>query len=226
MKPFSRIAIAAVALMGAVTLAAADTPPVLNKLEVQKLVAAGTPVASLRLAAHFKAVAARYDEDARQYRAAATAFRANANRSATTAALPWERRSALATEWAAAARELATYHVSLASGRAAIVPRGAAELQAGRGATEPTADELHKLALTARSRTDHLELEEYYQVVARRKAAEADYHVRMATGFAAGARNGICDAAATRERLARVARKAAKTALEAAGRHRVLATVA
>ena len=227
MKPFSQVAIAAVVLLMSATLAAADTPLLLNKLEVQKLVAAGSAVANLRLAAHFKAVADRYDEDAAHYRAAATVFKANANRSAATnAALSWERQSARATEWGAAARAVATYHASVASGTAAVVPRGAAELQAGRGAPEPTAEQLHKLALTARTRTDHLELEEYYQVVARKKAAEADHHLRMATGFAAGVRHGTYDAAVTRERLARLARTAARTAEEAASRHRVLATVA
>lgn len=227
MKPFSRIGIAAVALLGAATLAVADTPPELNKLEVQRLVTAGSPVANLRLAAHFDSVAARYDEEAARYKAAAVVFRANANRPAwTSGAARWERRSVIATEWAVAARELARYHHSLASGRAAIVPRGAAELQAGRGAPEPTADQLHKLALTARKRTDHLELQEYYELVARKKTAEAEHHLRMAAAYVAGVRNGICDPAVTRERLARLARKAAKTAAEAARRHEVLAAVA
>ena len=227
MKAFSRVAIAAVALIGAATLAAADTPPVLHKLEVQKLVAAESPIANLTLAAHFNAVAARYDEEAVRYRAAATVFRANANRSTVThAGIRWERHSVIATEWAAAAHELAKYHVNLAAGRSAIVPRGAGELQAGRGAPEPTAEQLHKLALLARTRTDHLELEEYYRVVAGKKAAEAEHHVRMAAGYVAGVRNGTHDPAVTRERLARLARKAAKTALEAANRHRIRAPVA
>ena len=227
MKAFSRVAIAAVALVSAATLAAADTPPVLNKLAVQKLVGAGSPIANLTLAAHFTAVAAQYDEDAARYRAAAAVFRANANRSAvTTAAISYEHQSVLAAEWAAAARELAKYHVSLAEGRRASVPRGAAELQAGRGAPEPTAEQLHTLALLARTRTDHLELEEYYRVTAAKKEAEADHHLRMAAGYVAGARNGTHDPAVTRERLARLARKAAKTALEAASRHQILAAVA
>jgi hypothetical protein len=228
MKRFYVVVIAAVAFAGAASVAAAQTSSsVLNKLEVQKLVAAGLPVADLRLAAHFNAVAARYDEEAARYRAAAAVFTANANRSAATnAASSCERWSANAAEWAAAARELAKYHVRLASGRTAIVPRGAAELHAGRGAPEPTAEQLHKLALTARTRTDHLELEEYYAIVATKKAAEADRHLRMATGYVAGVRNGTYDPAVTRDRLARLARKAAKTATEAANRHRILATVA
>ena len=227
MKPLYRVAAATVVLLGAAAVASAAIPPLLNKLEVQKFVTAETPVANLRLAAHFTTLATRYEEDAARHKAAAVVFRANANRSGSTnAGLTCARWSADATKWAAAARELATYHVHRASGQPAIRPRGGAELQAGRGAPEPTAEQLHKLALTARTRLDHLELQEYYEVVARAKTAEADHHLRMAVGYVAGVRNGVSAAAPTRERLARLARRAAKMATEAANRHRVLATVA
>ena len=227
MKPLYRVAVAAVVLLGAATVASAAIPPLLNKLEVQKFVAADTTVANLRLAAHFTTLAARYEEDAARHKAAAVVFRANANRSATTnAALTCERRSSEATQWAAVARELATYHVRRASGQPATRPRGGAELQAGHGAPEPTAEQLHKLALTARTRVDHLELQEYYEIVARTKTAEANHHLRMAAGYVAGVRNGVSTASVTRERLARLARRAAQTAAEAANRHRILATVA
>ena len=227
MKPLYRVAVAAVVLLGAATVASAAIPPLLNKLEVQKFVTADTPVANLRLAAHFATLAARYEEDAARHKAAADVFRANANKSVTmNAGITFARLSSDATEWALAARELATYHVHRASGQPAIRPRGGAELQAGRGAPEPTAEQLHKLALTARTRLDHLELQEYYQVVARTKTAEAAYHLRMAAGYVAGVRNGVSAVAVTREGLARLARRAAQTATEAANRHRVLATVA
>jgi hypothetical protein len=229
MKPFIRlVAVTAVALVGTATLAAAaETPYLLNKLELQKRVAAETPIANLRLAVHFKALAADYDAEAARSRAAAAVFTATANRSVTTnAGRHYAAQSVRASEWAAAARELAAYHLSLAAGRAAVVPRGAGALHAGRGAPEPTAEQLHQLALRARTRTDHLELQEYYEVVARKKTAEAERHVRMAMGYLAGVRNGLCDQAATRDRLAGLARKAARTATEAANRHRVLATVA
>jgi hypothetical protein len=154
-------------------------------------------------------------------------FSANAHRSvAPNAADHWERAAADAISWARAAREAARYHVAIAAGRDPIVPRGAAELRGGRGAPEPTADQLHRLALTARTRTDHLALQEYYAGVARKKGAEADHHARVAAGYRAGVRNGRYDTAAAYERLAARARKAAKTATEAANRHRQLATVA
>ena len=229
MTSFTRVvAVTAVALVGAATIAAAaETPYLLNKLELQKRVAAGTPIANLRLAVHFKALAAQYDAEAARSSAAATVFTATANRSVTTnAGSHYARQSVRVSEWAAAARELAAYHLSLAAGRGAVVPRGAGVLHAGRGAPEPTAEQLHQLALTARTRTDHLELQEYYEIVARTKTAEAERHARLASGYVAGFRNGLCDQAVTRDRLAGLARKAAKTATEAANRHRVLATVA
>ena len=45
-------------------------------------------------------------------------------------------------------------------------------LQGGYGAPEPTVDQLHKLALTARTRGDHLVLREHYATVAKKRAAE------------------------------------------------------
>ena len=61
MKPLSRIVMAAAVFTGIATCAAAATPSaVLNRLEVQRLVAAETPVANLRLAAHFNALADQF----------------------------------------------------------------------------------------------------------------------------------------------------------------------
>ena len=163
MKAIFRLAVAAIASIAVASVAAAQQPSaVLNSLEVQKFVAADTPIANLRLAAHFNAVAARDMKDAARHKTLATVYVANAHRSvATSAGRHSERQAAIATEWAAAARALAAYHVDLARGRTPFVPTGAAELQAGRGAPEPTAEQLHKMALSARTRTDHLALQEY-----------------------------------------------------------------
>lgn len=228
MKALFRLTVAAIASIAVATVAAAQQPSaVLNSLEVQKFVAADTPIANLRLAVHFNAVAARYLTDADRHKALATAYIANAHRSvATSAGRHSERQAAIATERAAAAHALAAYHVDLARGRLPAVPKGAAALQAGRGAPEPTAEQLHKLALSARTRTDHLALQEYYMNVAGKRAAEADEHLRIATGYRAAVRKGVWDPATTRERLARLARKAATRATEAANRHRQLATIA
>lgn len=228
MKAIFRLAVAAIASIAVATVAAAQHPSaVLNSLEVQKFVAADTPIANLRLAVHFNAVAARFVTDAERHKAIGTVYVATAQRSlATSIGRHSERQAAIATEWAAAAHALAAYHVDLARGRMPGVPKGAAELQAGRGAPEPTAEQLHKLALSARTRTDHLALQEYYMNVAGKRAAEAEEHLRIATGYRAVIWKGAWDPAATRQRLARLARQAATRATEAANRHRQLATIA
>lgn len=228
MKRFSRVAIAAVALVGIAGPAAADTPSnVFHKLAVQKLVASETPMANLALAAHFRAVADRYVEEAARHRATAAVYAVHLNRAvATSAASHCDREAALAMRWAAEARELAAYHVDHAAGRPAVLPMGATELWAGRGAPDPTPDQLHKLALLARTRSDHLELAEYYTTVAKKKASIADDRRRMAAAYRAGTRNGLLDVAFTWDRLARLATEAARAAEEAANRHKQLATIA
>jgi len=228
MNRFSCVAVAIVALVGMTSIAAADTPSIVfHKLAVQKLVAAETPVANLALAAHFRAVADRYLAEAVRHRAMAAAYTIHPNRTAaTSAAIHCEREAALATGWAAEARELAAYHVDHAAGRPAVLPIGATELWGGRGAPEPTPDQLHKLALLARTRSDHLVLAEYYTTVAGKKTAVAEGYRRMARAYRVGIRNGLLDAAFTWDQLARLASKEARRAEEAANRHQQLATIA
>jgi hypothetical protein len=209
-------------------LAAAQTTPpgLLNKLEVQKLIAADTPDANTALAAHFTALADRYAADAASHKAMGQAYKANANRSAvTSAAAHCERLAALATESAAAARDMAQYHRDLAGGKGAVPPKGAAALQGGKGAPEPTADQLHHLAMTAKTRADHLALEEYFATLAKNKTAEAEDHVAMARAYRAGVRKGTFDPATHCDHLVKLAREAAKEAAAAATLHKQLANV-
>lgn len=227
MRPFYRVAVAAVAIVGSAALAAAQAPSgVLNKLEVQKLVAAETAEASVALAAHFDALAARYLADAAKHKAMGQAYKANANRSAvTSAAGHCERLAKLGSDSAAAAGELATYHRELAAGKAAVLPKGAAALQGGKGAPDPTAEQLHHLAMMTRARADHLSLQEYFATLAKKNTAEAEDYTTMAKAYRAGARKGPYDAAVTFDRLAKIARDAAKEAAEAAAVHQQLATI-
>lgn len=227
MKPLSRALVAAVALVATAAVSAAQTPAgLLNKLEVQNLVAADTPEANTALAAHFTALADRYAADAAKHKAMGRAYNANANRSAVTnAQRHCERLAALAEESASAAREMATHHQGVARGKAAVVPRGASAFQSGKGAPEPTADQLHHLAMTARTRADHLALEEYFATLARKNTAEAEDHVAMAKAYRAGVRKGPYDPAVHCDRLARLAREAAKEATAAAALHKQLANI-
>jgi hypothetical protein len=228
MKPFSRIVLTAAVFVGLATFAAAAPPSdVLNRLDVQKLVAAETTVANLRLASHFNALADQFVVNADRHRAMAAVYRANANRSATTTAGDQcDRLAARAEKWAGSALDLAMYYGDLASGIDAVLPARAVALQGGYGAPEPTADQLHKLALTARTRGDHLVLREYYSTLAKKRSAEAADYTVMVAAYRASVRNGVYDPGVAYERLARIARKAAKEATEAANRHQVLANVA
>ena len=227
MKTLYRAVVAAVAILATAALAAAQAPSsVLNKLEVQKLVAAETPEANSALAAHFNALADRYLADAESHKAMGRAYQANANRSAvTSAATHCERLAKIAADEATTTREMARYHRDLAGGKGAVLPKGAAALHAGHGAPEPTADQLHHLAMTARSAADHRALEEYFATLAKKNNADADDHVAMAKTYRAGVRKGTYDPAVHCDRLAKLAREAAKEANEAAALHKQLANI-
>jgi hypothetical protein len=227
MKRLSRIVITAAVIVGVAAWASASTPSnVLNRLEVQKFVAADTPIANLSLASHFNGLAEQFFTDAARYDAMAVVYKANANRSATTTAADnCARWAAQARTWGLRARGLAQYHVDAAAGREATLPVGATVLQGGYGAPEPSPERLHHLALTARTRADHLVLREYYLTLAKKRAAEADNYLTIAISYRAGVRNGHYDPGFAYERLAKSARKEAREATQAADRHQVFANI-
>ena len=227
MKPFTRIALAAFALLWATSFVAAQTPSgVLNKLEVQKLVAADTPEANATLARHFAAVADGYAAEAARHKDMAAAYGSNPNRSvATNIASHCKRLGDLATESAGAAREMARYHEQLASGAKATAPKKAAVFHGGKGASEPTAGDLHHLAMMARTAADHHALEEYFMTLAKKNTDDAESHTAMAQLYRAGVRKSVGDPAAHCDRLVKLAREAAKEATEAATLHRQLANI-
>lgn len=223
MKRFSYLGIAAVALVASATLATAQ---VVNKLEVQKLVAANTADASATLAAHFNALADQYAATAAQHKAMGNAYRASANRSVVTSgAAHCERLAQLAADEAVAAREMAKYHEQLAGGTTATLPKDAGAFHGGKGAPDPTADQLHHLAMVAKGPADHHALEEYFLTVAKKNTEDADNHIAMAKWYRAGVRKNLADPAAHCDRIARLAREAAKEATAAATLHRQLANI-
>src|SRR5262245_12426119 len=157
MKSFTRIVLTAITLLLSVSFAAAQAPSGLqNKLDVQKLVTAGTPEAHATLARHFTALANGYAADAARHKDMAAAYAGNPNRSVVTNTAPHCARLAdLATEEATAAREMASYHEKLVGGAHATAPKDAAAFQGGKGAPEPTKADLHHLAIMARTAADH-----------------------------------------------------------------------
>jgi hypothetical protein len=205
-------------------VAAQERPPgLLNKLEVQTLVARGDPVDNDRLFAHFRALWDRYLTDAERHESMASSVTGNPNRS-SAAGTP-QHCTQLATfgrQSAKTIRELALYHKQLAEGVPATLPPGAARFEGGAGAPDPTQQELDALAARARSRTDHLALEEYLRTVAARQSRTADEHTMQALTFRGG-RFG--QAAVHHERLATVARDAARRATRAAEMQRQYAAL-
>jgi len=222
-RSLSLAAVAVLTLTGGV--AAQDTPSgLLNNLEVRQLVARGEPGDQAQLSAHFNALADRYAAEAKRHISMSQSFVGNPSRNLGTGMSAHCKRLAdLNTQSATTARELATYHAKLASGTPATPPPGGARFQAGAGAPEPTAQELNALAAKARTPAEHRGLEEYFLTLAKRYTAEADEHVALAQTYR-GTR--IAQAAVHHDRLATLAKDAAKEATEGAAMHKQLADVA
>ena len=199
--------------------------PILNTLEVQKLIASDAPGDNAALAAHFAALADRYAADAKRHTAMAGAFIAAPTRrvAANSAADHCKRLAQLNTDSAKTLRELATHHEKLAGGVASTAPKGGARFQGGTGAPEPTEAALSALAAKANTPADHHAIEEYFVTASKRYTADANAHATMAQAYR-GTR--IAQAADHCDRLVRQLRDSAKEAADAAAMHKQLAGVA
>ena len=221
------LAIGALAMLTFAGSAASQPPssPVLNALEVRKLVSSQDPADNARLSAHFAAMAERYAADAKRHSAMAAAFLGTPTRrvAANTSADHCKRLATLNTQSANTLRELAAYHQKLAAGAPAISPKGGARFQGGAGAPEPSEAELSALAAKASTPADHHALEEYFLTAANRYTTDANDHVAMAQAYR-GTR--IAQAAAHCDHLAGLSRDEAKEATAAAAMHKQLANVA
>ena len=197
---------------------------VLNSLEVQELIKRAQPADHARLDVHFSVLAEQYAREAKRHAAMAQAFIASPTRrtAANSAADHCRRLEQLNLQSAATLRQLATYHEGLGAGTAVAKPRGAERFEGGAGATAPTTEELTALAAKATTPADHNALQQYFQTLAKRYAAEANDHVAMAQAYR-GTR--IAQAAVHCDRLASLSRDEAKEATEAAAMHRQLAGV-
>jgi hypothetical protein len=227
MRPihFRSIALAVAALVAVPSLAIAQTgSPILNALEVRKLVASTDPADNERLSAHFTALADQYAREATRHDAMAQAFVAAPTRRTptNTAANHCKRLATLNRQSADTLRELAAYHGKRAAGAAAAAPKGGARFQAGAGAPAPSDEELKALAARASTPADHHGLEEYFQTTARRYREEANEHAAMAQAYR-GTR--IAQAAVHCDRLVSLSNDEAKEATAAAEMHKGLATV-
>jgi hypothetical protein len=225
MKPvhFHSLVFALAALVAIPALATAQTAsPILNALEVQKLVASTDPADNERLSAHFAALADRFAREATRHDAMAQAFTAAPTRRtpANSAADHCKRLATLNRQSAETLRELSAYHAKRAAGASAAAPKGGARFQAGAGAPEPSDDQLKALAARASTPADHHALEEYFQTAAKRYRDTANEHTAMAHAYR-GTR--IAQAAVHCDRLVSLSNDEAKEATAAAEMHKGLA---
>ena len=223
---FRSAAIAAAAVVTfAGNVAAQETPTaVLNTLEVRQLVARAEPADNVRLSAHFSALANRYANDAKRHISMSQSFVGNPSRNLGTGmAAHCKRLADLNTQSANTLRQLAAYHEKLASGTPATLPKQGGRFQGGAGAPEPTEKELNAWAAKASTPAEHRALEEYFETLAKRYTNEANDHVTLAQTYQ-GTR--IAQAAVHHDRLASLARDAAKEATAGAAMHKQLASVA
>ena len=191
--------------------------PILNTLEVQKLVASSAPNDNAKLSAHFAALADRYAAEAKSHTAMAQSYGANPNRSTGGGmSIHCKRLAELNTQSATTLRELADYHKALAAGAAATAPAGGGRFEGGAGASKPTEADLKALAAKAATPADHRALQEYFLTAAKRYTSEANDHAALGRTYR-GTR--IAQAADHCDRLVANAREAAKEATAAAAMH-------
>lgn len=223
---FRSLFFAAVAIPALVASALAQERPsgLLNSLEVRQLVARAEPADHSRLSAHFTALGDRYTAEAKRHVSMSRSFVGNPNRNLGTGmSVHCKRLADLNTQSAATVRELATYHDKLSTGAAATPPRDGGRFQGGAGAPAPTEKELSALAGQASTPAEHRALEEYFLTLAKRYTTEANDHVTFAQVHR-GSR--IAQAAVHHDRLATLARDAAREANAAAEMHKGLAALA
>ena len=198
--------------------------PILNTLEVQKLVASSAPDDNAKLSAHFAALADRYADEAKRHTAMAQSYVGNPNRSTGSGmSIHCKRLAELNTQSATTLRALADHHKALAAGAASTPPAGGGRFQGGVGASKPTEADLKALAAKSATPADHRALQEYFLTAAKRYTSEANDHAALARAYR-GTR--IAQAADHCDRLVANAREAAKEATAAAAMHGQFANLA
>jgi hypothetical protein len=215
--PFA-VALFSVASLASLAAAQEPSTPILNTLELRQALASGTPADLGRLAAHFTALADRYAADAKVHARMAQALTGTPK--APGASAHCKQLAAANQNLEAAARELATFHAKSAAGTAGAAPSDRAGLTTGVGARKPTSDEMEAFAAKAAEAGDHRALADYFTTLAKRYQADADAHTGMATMYRTSRTAGMVPHC---ERLARLAKGAAKEARTAAAMHTSLA---
>ena len=205
-------------------LAAAQPAPILNIIEVQKLVASEASADQARLAAHFTALADQSASEAKRHETMSTAYAGHRSPAlAASMGVHCDRLADLNRQAATTLGELAAHHRKLAAGGASTLPPNAAAYHSGKGARKPTGKDLRDLAVKATSVADHRALMEYFQTTAKRHAAAAADYTRMAQTYRG---TKIAAAGFNADHLAMLSRDAEKEAIAAAKMHKDLAGIA
>ena len=211
----------ALAIVAVAGNAAAASSPILNALEVRRLVASAEPGDNARLSAHFVALGEHYAAEARRHTSMSQGFVGNPSRhQATDMGAHCKRLAELNTRSAATVRELAAHHQKLSVGALSIPPRDAARFHGGAGAPEPSKQELRALAARAKTPDDHFTLEEYFLTLAQRYAANAHEHAATAQSYRG---SKIAQAAVHCDRLVARSRNLADAATARAAVHKAFA---
>jgi hypothetical protein len=195
--------------------------PILNTLEVQKLVASSEPAAHSKLSAHFAALADRYAADATRHASLQPAFAGNSKLAhlAASQAAHCRQLAARNQESASLLRELAAHHSNEAAGIPSSPPPGSDRFQ---GAARVPADaELAALAARAESAADHHSLAGYFSTIAEQYDRDAKDSATYVVSWRGLGKNPSAPAIAARwERLANQQRESAAEARAAAAMHK------
>ena len=200
------------------------TSDILTANQVRQLIASAQPADHARLRAHFTALSAKYTADAARHSTLATAAGGNPTRRAGgDPAGHHTRLATLAKESADITRQLATHHGELAGGVASTAPRDSARFEQGAGAhATPSEKQLLELAAKASTPSQHGELVEYYESLAKQYSTDAADHSAMAAAYR-GTKSGTSRASHC-DRLVQIARQESKEATALAAEHKQAAT--
>lgn len=207
----------------AIGASAQPAPPLLNVLEVRRLVASETASDATRLSAHFSALAYQFARDAKRHRRMPNTLGGNPNHQLPSQAAHCRVLADRDDDSAAVLREVAAHYERVASGFASTLPASAIQFQQGFGAPMPTKQEVQTLASTANTAADHEALRDYFRSLEKRYVTDAADHSRRARHYL-GTR--LESQVWNCQRLARVAREKAREAAAAAAEHEQMSDMA
>ena len=204
----------AAAFSTGVTLAQDAKSPILNTVELRQAITSEAPADQARLAAHYAALADKYGASAKRHTSMAAATASSKNPGVS---VHCKQLATLDGRLEAAARELAAFHTKAAQGAQGASPAHPGGLATGTGARKATDEELEAFADKATKSGDHQALAEYFSTLSKRYIADSEAHSGLAAAYRTT--KSMAGMATHCERLASLAKDAAKEARAAADMH-------